>query len=160
ITGECYAEKSLVKNVLERAGQAVSISVLTKRAQQEVRRSMATALFYQLRGGRDLSDEEVLWSLAETFDEQRLEEVRWWQVVFRIWEDHASVAVLSRRSGVLLDVLEQLGVIKKLTILAARSERDTVEARLPITDSKTLTELTEDTRTQLTTRLRGWGGFV
>ena len=160
ITGECYAEKSLVKNVLERAGQAVSISVLTKRAQQEVRRSMATALFYQLRGGTDLSDEEVLWSLAETFGEQRLEAVRWWPVVFRIWDDHASEAVLNRRSGVLLDVLEQLGLVKNLPILAARSEIGTVEALLPFTDSTTLTELTEATRTRLTARLRGRGELV
>src|SRR5699024_11802421 len=68
IIDNCNAEDSLVQTVLERAAQAVSISVLAKRSQQEMRRSMATALFYQLRGGTDLSDQEVLSRLAETFD--------------------------------------------------------------------------------------------
>src|SRR5699024_7122335 len=42
VTGESHAEETLVTTVLERAAQAVSISVLAQRSQQELRRSLAS----------------------------------------------------------------------------------------------------------------------
>lgn len=160
VTGSCRAEESLVKTVLERAAQAVSISVLATRAQQEMRRSMATSLFYQLRGGTDLSDQEVLWRLAEIFDLPTLTAQQWWPVVFRIWDQQASEATRNRVSGVLLDVLEQVGVEKRLPILAARSEVGVVDVLLPLKDSAVMSALIEMTRNRFIARLRGQGHLV
>lgn len=160
ITDNCNAEDSLVQTVLERAAQAVSISVLAKRSQQEMRRSMATALFYQLRGGTDLSDQEVLWRLAETFDLPTLAAQQWWPVVFRIWSQQASEEILNRFSGVLLDVLEQVGVEKRLPVLAARSEIGVVDVLLPFSDPAVMNALIQMTHTRFIARLRGQGQLV
>lgn len=161
ITGDCGAEASLIKTVLERASQAVSISVLARRSQQEMRRSMASSLFYQLRGGTDLSDEEVQWRLAETFDRPRLTSTRWWPVVFRIWDARRSgEELLNRLSGVLLDILEQLGAEQKLPVLAARSEIGVVDVLLPLDEIASPDHLLETARTRFTARLHGQGELV
>lgn len=160
ITGECRTENSLVKTVFERAGQAVSISVLAKRSYQEMRRSMATSLFYQLRSGTELSEQEVSWRLAETFDQPSLVADQWWPVVFRIWAEETNEELLNRLSGVFLDVLEHAGVEQRTPILAARSEIGVVDALLPFDDSAALGSLLEMTRARFRARLRGQGQMV
>lgn len=160
ITGGCRAENSLVQTVFERAGQAVSISVLAQRSHQEMRRSMASSLFYQLRGGTDLSAQEVSWRLAETFDQPPLESGQWWTVVFRVWAEETTEELLNRLSGVLLDVLEQVGSEKRMPILAARSEIGVVDALIPFNDAAALERLLELTRTRFRARLRGRGRMV
>lgn len=161
IVKECGADESLVKTVLERASQAVSISVLARRSRQEMRRSMASSLFYQLRGGTELSDREVQWRLAETFDLPRLTSTRWWPVVFRIWNQHRQgEELLNRLSGVLLEILEQYGTEQKLPVLAARSEIGVVDVLLPVDEIPSPDEFFEAARVRLAARLQGRGELI
>ena len=154
VTEECEAEHTLVKTVLERAGQAVSISVLALRSQREMRRSTGSSLFYQLRGGTDLSAQEVQWRLTETFGYAPLTATTWVPLVFRISGRDQNEELLNRWSGMLLDILEQLGAVQKLPVFAARSEIGVVDVLAPARDPAELHELIETTHTRFTTRLR------
>lgn len=159
-TGTGQAEEPLVRTVLERAAQAVSISVLARRSQQELRRSTASSLFYQLRRATDLSDQEVLWRLAETFGEPAPGSVRWLPLVFRIWGEPPGEELRNRWSGVLLDVLEQVGDVQKLPVFAARSEIGVVDVLLPLQGLTSIGALMEAIRTRFNARLRGRGNLV
>lgn len=154
VTGQCEAEDTLVKTVLERAGQAVSISVLALRSQREMRRSTGSSLFYQLRGGTDLSTQEVQWRLTETFGYAPMTATTWVPLVFRISGRDHNEELLNRWSGVLLDILEQIGAVQKLPVFAARSEIGVVDVLVPARDPAELHELIETTHTRFTTRLR------
>src|SRR5699024_4187283 len=108
---------------LERASQAVSISVLARRSQQEMRRSMASSLFYQLRGGTEVSDQEVQWRLAETFGLPRLTSSRWWPVVFRIWnQQRQGEELLNLLFSEVLELFDLYVIEQNLLVLAARSD--------------------------------------
>ena len=159
-TGTCQADDSLVRTVLERAAQAVAISILARRSQQELRRSTAASLFYQLRRTTDLSEQEVLWRLAETFGEPEPRATRWLPLVFRVWGGSSSEEVLNRWSGVLLDVLEQVGAARKVPVFAARSEIGVVDVLLPLQSSATPETLMDIIRTRFNARLRGQGNLV
>lgn len=159
-TGTCQAEGSLVRTVLERAAQAVAISVLARRSQQELRRSTAASLFYQLRRATDLSEQEVVWRLAETFGEPAPESTRWLPLVFRIWGEPPGEELRNRWSGVLLDVLEQIGDVQKLPVFAARSEIGVVDVLLPLQSSTSIGKLMETIRARFHARLRGRGNLV
>ena len=156
----CQADASLVTTVLERAAQALSISVLAKRSQDEIRRSTASSLFYQLRGGTDLSEEEVLWRLTETSGRHVLSEVKWFPMVVRILGEDAGEELLNRWSGMLLDVLDSVGDSQKVSVFAARSEIGVVDVLLPLADPAALSGFVEATRARFTARLRGRGGLV
>lgn len=160
IIDACDAQKTLVKTVLERAAQAVSISVLAKRSQDEIRRSTASSLFYQLRGGTDLSEEEVLWRLTETSGNHVPAVSTWLPMVFRIVGETASEEVLNRWSGMLLDVLSSVGETQKLSVFAARSEIGQVDVLFPMAESEVLQEFVEAARARFTARLRRQGDLV
>lgn len=156
----CTAEHSLVKTVLERAAQAVSISVLAQRSQDEIRRSTASSLFYQLRGGTDLSEEEVLWRLTETSGRHVVSGSNWFPIVFRIVADGAGEERLNRWSGMLLDVLDKVGDAQNMSVFAARSEIGVVDVLLPLDEPESLHGFVEAARARFTARLRGQGGLV
>src|SRR5699024_7784851 len=125
-------DETLVRTVLERAGQAVAISVLAQRSQREMRRSTASSLFYQLRNGTELSAQEVQWRLSETFGYAPITASTWVSVVFRISGHQPTEELLNRWSGILLDILEQLGSVQKLPVFAARSEIGVVDVLAPV----------------------------
>jgi len=160
ISQHCPTEDSLVQTVLERASQAVSISVLAQRSQQEMRRSIASSLFYQLRKGTELSDQEILWRLTETFSQPPVQAVKWVPLVFRIWGADATEDKLNRWSGILLDTLDDVGGVLKLPVFAARSEIGVVDMLLPLYASTTISSLIESTRTRFNARLRGQGQLI
>ena len=160
IRDACEAEETLVRTVLERAGQAVAISVLAQRSQREMRRSTASSLFYQLRGGTDLSAQEVQWRLSETFGYAPVAAATWVPVVFRISGRQPTEELLNRWSGVLLDILEQLGSVQKLPVFAARSEIGVVDMLAPNRQPPELHELIEIAHARFTSRLTGRGSFV
>lgn len=153
-------EDSLVQTVLERAGQAVAISVLALRSQREMRRSTASSLFYQLRGGTDLSAQEVQWRLTETFGYSPLTADTWAPVVFRVSAQQQNEELLNRWSGILLGILEQIGSVQELPVFAARSEIGVVDVLVPARDTTELHELIETTYTRFTSRLRGQSSLV
>lgn len=148
------ADETLIKTVLERAGQAVAISVLSLRSQREMRRSTASSLFYQLRGGTELSAEEVQWRLAETFGYAPVTAETWVPMVFRITGCQQNEELLNRWSGVLLDILEQLGSVEKAPVFAARSEIGVVDALVPARDAMEISQLVKAAHIRFTTRLR------
>lgn len=150
----CRAETSLVQTVLERAGQAVSISVLAHRSQLEMRRSTAASLFYQLRDGTKLSAQEVQWRLTETFGYAPFADAHWVPGVFRIWGAQPNEEQLNRWSGVLLDVLEDVGTAHKVPIFAARSELGVVDILVATRQASQVDALIEATRTRFVTRLQ------
>lgn len=160
ITDDLEVEESFATTVLERAGQAVSISVLAKRSQRELRNSMASSLFYQLRGGTELSEQEIHWRVAQTFGLPIWAGEQWWPVVFQIWNVGAGEEALNRASGVLLDILQQVGTAHAVPIFAARSEIGVVDVLLPLNDVAIMGELIETTRARFIARLRGHGDLV
>lgn len=154
ISKKCQAEPALVQTVLERAGQAVAISVLAHRSHQEMRRSTASSLFYQLRAGTELSTQEVQWRLTETFGYTPISVTGWVPGVFRIWGDRHNEEQLNRWSGTMLDVLEDIGAAHKVPIFAARSEVGVVDVLIPVQDADTVASLVEATRARFSSRLR------
>ncbi|GAA4479846.1 PucR family transcriptional regulator [Enteractinococcus fodinae] len=156
----CSAEDKLVRTVLERAGQAVAISVLAQRSQREMRRSTASSLFYQLRGGTELSAQEVQWRLSETFGYAPVTAAKWVPVVFRISGPQQTEERLNRWSGVLLDILEQLGSVQQLPVFAARSEIGVVDMLVPAREATELHELIETTHARFSSRLSGRSTLV
>lgn len=153
-------DETLVRTVLERAGQAVAISVLAQRSQREMQRSTASSLFYQLRGGTDLSAAEVQWRLSETYGYAPVTATNWAPVVFRISGRHQTEELLNRWSGVLLDIVEQLGSVQTLPLFAARSELGVVDMLVPARSAPELHELIETTHARFTSRLSGRSTFV
>ena len=160
ITDTSQAETSLIQTVLERAGQAVAISVLALRSQQEMRRSTASSLFYQLRGGTELSAQEVQWRLTETFGYAPVTATTWQPVVFRIWSQHHPEELLNRWSGVLLDILENLGSVQQVPVFAARSEIGVVDVLVPARNGTAIQELITATHQRFTSRIRGHSQLV
>jgi purine catabolism regulator len=154
------AEETLVRTVLERAGQAVAISVLAHRSQREMLRSTASSLFYQLRGGTDLSAAEVQWRLSETYGYAPVNAAIWSPVVFRITGRQQTEELLNRWSGVLLDIVEQLGSVQTLPLFAARSEIGVVDMLVPARNAPELHALIETTQARFTGRLNGRSTFV
>lgn len=137
----------LITTVLERASQAVSIAVLSRRSQREMKRATASSLFYQLRNGTSLSDQEVHFRLNETFGYPPRRVDSWTPAVFRMWSSEASEEQLSRWSGILLDILTKHGAETRLPVFAARSELGVVEALLP-TDTEEKVETLIDAVSQ------------
>lgn len=160
ITDTSQAETSLVQTVLERAGQAVVISVLALRSQQEMRRSTASSLFYQLRGGTELSAQEVQWRLTDTFGYTPVTATAWQPVVFRIWNQRHPEELLNRWSGVLLDILENLGSVQQVPVFAARSEIGVVDVLVPARSATAIQELITATDQRFTSRVRGRSQLV
>lgn len=154
------AEEKLVRTVLERAGQAVAISVLAQRSQREMRRSTASSLFYQLRGGTELSAQEVQWRLSETFGYAPIMATMWVPVVFRISGREQTEERLNRWSGVLLDILEQLGSVQQMPVFAARSEIGVVDMLVPARRTSELHDLIETTHARFSSRLSGRSTLV
>lgn len=147
-------DETLVQTVLERAGQAVAISVLALRSQREMRRSMASSLFYQLRSGTELSGQEVQWRLSETFGYTPISATLWVPVVFRISGRQRDEELLNRWSGILLEILEQLGSVQKVPVFAARSEIGVVDVLVPSRRPDELHKLIENTHARFMSRLR------
>lgn len=156
----CTADEALIQTVLERAGQAVAISMLALRSQREMRRSTASSLFYQLRGGTELSAQEVQWRLTETFGYSPITAAIWVPMVFRISGRQQNEERLNRWSGVLLDILEEIGSVQKLPVFAARSEIGVVDVLVPSRSSEELHDLIEDTKARFTSRLRNLSRLV
>ena len=153
-------DEALVRTVLERAGQAVAISVLAQRSQREMRRSTASSLFYQLRNGTELSAQEVQWRLSETFGYAPITASTWVSVVFRISGHQLTEELLNRWSGILLDILEQLGSVQKLPVFAARSEIGVVDVLAPVHAPREIEQLVKATHVRFTTQLRNRTGLV
>lgn len=160
IRGACPTEDTLVRTVLERAGQAVAISVLAQRSQREMLRATASSLFYQLRGGTDLSAPEVQWRLTETFGYAPVTAANWVPVVFRISGRQQTEELLNRWSGVLLDIVEQLGSVQTFPLFAARSEIGVVDMLVPARRAQQLHELIDTAHTRFASRLSGRSTFV